>query len=110
MTTLPTLNTAARSLEVQISGDILSTNAAQIRHQVFTAISPDCDGNSQWTVLSVDLRNARMVDSVGLNLLVSLIKELTARDKKLRLLVGSKHILRSMRFTRLDTLAEVVSA
>ena len=50
-----------------------------------------------------------MVDSVGLNLLVSLIRELTARDKKLRLLVSSKHILRSMRFTRLDTLAEVVS-
>jgi anti-anti-sigma regulatory factor len=49
-----------------------------------------------------------MVDSVGLNLLVSLIKAAQQQNRKARIRTVNTHVRRALKFTRLDQLAEVV--
>lgn len=100
------LNSATRSLETIVPGDILSTNADALRKEILEAIDASGLGAS-WDTLVMDLRAARMVDSVGLNLLVAIIKTLGGRGRKLRLLVSSPHVKRALRFTRLDQIAAV---
>ena len=58
--------------------------------------------------IDLDLSRATMVDSVGLNLIVSVIKHVKGRDGSVRFLIGNNNVERTFRFTRLDSQAEVV--
>ncbi len=49
-----------------------------------------------------------MVDSVGLNLLVTVIKQTKRAGGSVTLRVGSQNVERTFRFTRLDAHATVV--
>lgn len=93
-------------IQSSIPGDLLSTNAAALRSQLdaFLAVS---QGGAGWAVLELDLRRAAMVDSVGLNFLVSLHKRLAVDGKRLRVLILSESVRRILRFTRLDQYVEV---
>lgn len=105
MSTTDTTSTTA-SPRFQIPGDLLSTNAAATRSQL-DAYLASREGNGAWTVLELDLRRAAMVDSVGLNFLVSLHKRLSGEGKRLRVLILSESVKRILRFTRLDQYVEV---
>lgn len=88
------------------SGDLTSTTAPAFRaeaEQKLASLSQEAAGS----VLEVDLRNARMVDSVGLNLLVSLIKAMKERGGSVRILIAHPNIQRILTFTRIDQHAEV---
>lgn len=93
-------------IQFPVPGDLLSTNAAATRSQL-DAFLADGGRPGVWTVLELDLRHASMVDSVGLNFLVSLHKRLAADGKRLRVLVLSESVQRILRFTRLDQYVEV---
>jgi anti-anti-sigma factor len=104
------LNRERRTLRIEFPGDILSTNAEALRAEVFGILNAPGTQTAGWDLLAADLEAARMVDSVGLNLLVSIIKAVQARGKKAQILTSSAHVRRALRFTRLDQLAEVVAA
>jgi len=97
---------AADRIQFAIPGDLLSTNAAATRGQL-DAFLGDRQRAGGWTVLELDLRHASMVDSVGLNFLVSLHKRLAADGRRLRVLIHSESVKRILRFTRLDQYVEV---
>lgn len=84
-------------------GDILSTNAESIRPELFAA----CEDLSPGSVIQLDLRAARMIDSVGLNLIVSLIRQVKGKDASIQILVSNKAVHRMMTFTRIDQHARV---
>ncbi len=100
-----TLDSAGRALVVEFPGDVLSTNIDTLRTGVLELVDRDAD---RWDVFEADLRHARMVDSMGLNMIVGLHKQLHARSKRLRIRTASAHLSRALRFTRMDQLAEVV--
>ena len=93
------------SLSISIPGNILSTNAEDLRTRIFGEVK---QANSPWQVVEIDLRRASMVDSVGLNLLVAVIKHVRARNGAIRLVIGNHNVERTFRFTRLDSQAEIV--
>lgn len=102
--TMDTSNAA--HIQFPIQGDLLSTNAAAMRSQLEAFLAASTGGPG-WGVLELDLRRAAMVDSVGLNFLVSLHKRLAADGKRMRVLIASESVRRILRFTRLDQYVEV---
>ena len=93
------------SLVITISGDILSTNADALRSDIFQQLKALETGAR---AVEIDLRPATMVDSVGLNLLVAVIKMVKRYEGTVQLTVGNNNVERTFRFTRLDAQAKVV--
>jgi anti-anti-sigma factor len=107
MTSIPTLpGTESGKHRFEVTGDILSTNAESLKTQLARELArPDI---APAALFELSLVRARMVDSVGLNLLVWLIKQLRDRQGRLRILLSDPNVQRTFEFTRLDRQAEVV--
>lgn len=91
-------------MEFRATGDILSTNVDAVRaelDQLFTK-SP------QPRSIALDLSAARLIDSVGLNLIVSVLRRVKQYGGSARIKVGHPTVRRMMAFTRIDQHAEVV--
>ena len=61
-------------------------------------------------VFRLDLSGAKMVDSVGLNLVVAMLKHLQKQGARMQVAYASKNVLRTFAFTRLDQHVELVKA
>jgi len=102
-----TLDTPTKTLKIEVPGDILSTNAETTRKEFFGILEAETVARSPWERCVIDLRNAKMIDSVGLNLLVSVIKFLKARNATIVAEITSTSVQRALLFTRLNTQMEV---
>ena len=98
----------ANTFTVSLAGNILSTNAQEVRGQLSKALNDPRSAPGSLGVFELDVTRAQMIDSVGLNLIVWLLKAVRERQARLRLLVASVHVERTLQFTRLDQQAEVV--
>ncbi len=96
------MNTAA--LSYQAGGDIVSTNANTHLEEIERLLAR----MSGSQVLELDLRASRMIDSVGLNVIVKTIRTAEGKGGRIRMLIGNESIKRICTFTRLDQKAEVV--
>lgn len=88
------------------SGDLTSTTTPAFRAEVEQRLASLAQ-HASGAVLEIDLRKARMVDSVGLNLLVSLIKTMNEKGGSVRVNIAHPNIQRILSFTRIDQHAEV---
>jgi anti-anti-sigma factor len=91
-----------KTLTVTIPGDVLSTNLEELRTRMHTLIAPPPTGSDLWTTLVLDLSATKMIDSAGLNFLVSLVRTIGARGGKVSARALQPQILRAFKFTRLD--------
>ena len=107
---MPTTNIAAlaNTVQVSIAGDLTSTTFEQSKLAIFQAMDEADARHASWSTLRIDLGSARMVDSVGLNLLVHVIKHVEQRECKLEVIIGHPSVARAIAFTRLDTKLTVV--
>jgi anti-anti-sigma factor len=105
-----TLNNSDKTLLLTIPGDILSTNADQTKKEIYTVLESGNVKAAGWTTLKLDLTAAKMIDSVGLNLIVSLYKEAKKTNAKTTAVISNPNIQRTFLFTRLDTHIQVVMA
>ncbi|MBE2213287.1 MAG: STAS domain-containing protein [Opitutaceae bacterium] len=85
-------------------GDLLSTNAAAAQAELSRLMGAD----DRWKTIVLDLRAARIVDSVGLNLIVSIIRGARPAGRSVRVVVSNQNVRRVLAFTRIDQHAEVV--
>lgn len=92
-----------RDFRYVVPGDLLSTNVDEFRSALATRIEQLANG----TELVIDFRASRLIDSVGLNQLVTAIKAAKARGATVRLLVGTQSVRRILTFTRIDSHATV---
>src|SRR5262249_14932779 len=92
-------------LRFEVAGDILSTTSESIREQLSQRLE---SSGASLGLFELDLPRTHMIDSVGLNLLVWLIKQVGARNGKLRIRLADANVMRTVRFTRLDRHAEIV--
>lgn len=104
------LDTSNKTLLLTFPGDIVSTNAGALREQIFGILESDIIQRADWTTLDLDLRSAKMVDSMGLNLLVSIIKLARNRGGKVVGRVDNPNVQRALCFTRLNTQMELIAA
>ena len=103
------LQPETQTLSLTIAGDVLSTNADVIRSEINRLLEAG-DSPTDWKKFKLDLTAAKMVDSVGLNLIVNLLKRLQARGATLQVIYSSQNLLRTFVFTRLDKCIELVKA
>lgn len=89
------------------AGDITSTTEHAFRAQLEQLFASAAPG---WRVLVIDLRATRMIDSKGLNLIVSMVKRLRAEGREVHFLAPQASVRRVLAFTRLDRHATVVEA
>jgi anti-anti-sigma factor len=95
-------------LGLTLPGDLLSTTVdtlrTEIRHQL---AEPPPPADAPHTIC-LDLRASRLIDSAGVNLLVGMIRTCQAKALKLKVLVASRTVHRTLLFTRLDRHLELV--
>ncbi len=97
------MSSAPSPISCPVAGDLTSTTAAAYR----ALIDQKLASNTSWSLVELDLRASRMVDSVGLNLLVSVIKGVKEKGGSVRILIAHPNIQRILAFTRIDKHAEV---
>ena len=97
-------------LNVGIPGDVLSSKVEELRQSVFGVLESVEVKRANWSTLRLDLTAAKMVDSAGLNLIVSIIKAVKARGGQVRATVGNPNVYRTFIFTRLDKQLELAQA
>jgi anti-anti-sigma factor len=101
---------ATGMLEISVPGDLLSTNANQFRVGAFSVMDAQADNGAEWLGVAMDLRGAQMVDSAGLNAMISVIRRLKDEGKRALIQVRNPHVHQVFLFTRLDRLAEIVKS
>ena len=104
------LNTLTKVLEIVVPGDILSTNVDALRVELFELLERPDIARADWSVLRLDLADAQMVDSMGLNLIVALVRMLQTRGVRLEVRVLNLNIQRTFMFTRLDKQLDLITA
>lgn len=100
------LEPSTKILTITVPGDILSTNAETLRDQILPLIQPG-ESEANWEVLRLDLNQAKMIDSVGLNLLVRICRVAKEKNHKVQAAISSANIYRTFIFTRLNLLLEI---
>jgi anti-anti-sigma factor len=97
-----------RTLTFRVPGDVLSTNVEILRDESAKLFDSRAAAPGAWATFVLDLTAAKMVDSSGLNLVVSWLKCVQSRGGKMQVVYASPNILRTFAFTRLDTQVELV--
>ena len=90
------------------SGDLTSTNAAGLRARLQNILEPAAGQDLGWQILRLELNSTRMVDSVGLNLVVSILRAVQKSSRKMQVTYTNPNVLRTFQFTRLDQFIELI--
>ena len=98
------------TLHLVFDGDVLSTSADALREE-FNAIF-DASGAraAACRCIELDLTKAKMMDSAGLNFVMTILKQAKSRDARVVAKIASKTVHRIFLFTRLDKHLELVMA
>lgn len=86
-------------------GDVKSSNIKDFNSEFNTLMSGF--KSAKWKDLYLDLRNARIVDSVALNWIFQMVREVQDGERKVVLQIASPAIHRVVCFSGLDRLAQV---
>lgn len=105
-----TLNDSQGVLHVSLPGDVLSTNVDSLSKSFTEMLNSSAVSGGRWTRLVLDISKAKMVDSMGLNLIVSLVRQVKTRGAKLEVRINNPNIHRTFLFTRMDQQVDLVSA
>jgi anti-anti-sigma factor len=94
-------------LSLVFEEDILSTNVDRLKDQIdkILELPPVKLGGVQKVLF--DMKLVKMVDSMGLNLLVNLVKSEKNKGHAIAALVSSLHLHRTLLFTRMDKQMEI---
>lgn len=89
-------------LLVDISEDVTSTQVSELRKGLMEIL--ESNSTTSWKALYLDIRNARMVDSMGVNWLFAESVRLKEMGKTFVIRISSPAIHRVMQFAGLDKL------
>jgi anti-anti-sigma factor len=94
---------------VQVHGDLLSTNAKEIRASVEDLLTAP-ERITGLKSLVLDLTGASMIDSVGLNLIVAILRATKQAGGAMSVRHNNPNVHRILLFTRLDQQLEIRNA
>ena len=98
------------ALEIEFSGNLLSSNADDLRKALGAAIGQLPAEAPPGAVWKLDLRRTDFIDSSGLNLLVEICRQAAARQCRLEALVAHLKIKRLFTAVRLDRKITIIDA
>ena len=108
-TVTPHYDTQACCLQLTVPGDIKSTTTAALHRDVFAILAHDVTRSLSLKVIELDISAATMVDSLGLNLVISVLKWGKQRDAQLRIRIGKRGVYSTMLAVGLDRQAELIT-
>ena len=97
-----------KSLTLRVPGDLISTNAETLRNEINGLIETPDGAPRKWDTFKLDLTAAKMIDSVGLNVVVTWLKRVQKQGAKMQIAYSSSNVLRTLIFTRLDQHIQLV--
>jgi anti-anti-sigma factor len=98
------------TLLLSVPADLTSTTVNDVRATLTHQLDQAATRPGALRSVHLDLRAATMIDSVGLNLIVALLKRVKAHGGAIIALVGHRHVERTLTFTRLHTQMQLVRA
>ena len=101
------LDPETKTLRIEIGNDLLSTTFDKIVAGIDRILGSDEVKKGAWSRLLLDLTQAKLIDSMGLNIIVSLIKKAQAHPAKIAARISSPTIHRTFLFTRLEKYMEI---
>src|SRR5262249_29552359 len=101
-------HSASKLIHFSVPGDLLSTNAAQFRASALAMVEAHTAESREWQGVEVNLSQARMIDSAGLNALIGLLRKLKSDGRRMVIRVADAHVHRVLLFTRMDKQAEII--
>ncbi|MCS6243148.1 MAG: hypothetical protein H2172_04710 [Opitutus sp.] len=108
-TVKPLYITQTSCLQLTVAGDLKSTTTAALHRDVFAILAHDYARSLSITVVELDISAATMVDSMGLNLVIAVLKWSKHREAILRILVGKRGVYSTMLAVGLDRQAELIN-
>lgn len=93
---------------VALPGDLTSTTVAEARPLLAQAVDRVEQQPAGARTLRIDMMGARMIDSVGLNTLVGVIKRVRGFGGEVTVVISHASVERILTFTRLNTLVRVL--
>jgi len=103
-------NSQDKLLVFRVAGDLVSTTAGALRGEISASLEAAGSAPTGWNLLRLDLSAAKMIDSVGLNLVVTLLKQVQEHGARMQVIYSSPNVLRTFAFTRLDKHVEIIKA
>ena len=97
-----------QTLTLHVPVDLTSTSADTLRTEVNGLLEVPDGATRKWNTLKLDLTTAKMIDSVGLNLVVTWFKRVRLHGAKMQITYSNPNVLRTFVFTRLDKHIELV--
>ena len=93
---------------VTLLGDLISTAVEGMRPEINALFADLAKPDANWNLLQLDLSTAKMVDSVGLNFIITVLKSVQKRGAKMQVKYSDQNVHRTFIFTRLDKHLELV--
>ena len=102
------INSSDKILDLKICSDITTSNVDEIRLDTLEIINSDNLTDENWNFVDIDLLDANVIDSSGLNFLVTLNRHVMKLGKKVRIYISSPHIHRTFLYVRMDKKMEII--
>jgi len=93
---------------ITLNCDLTSTTVEQLRPELHAQLGAPNTASAAWKLFRLDLAATKMVDSVGLNLIIGLLKSVQQRGAKMQILCANPNVHRTFLFTRLDQHVELI--
>jgi anti-anti-sigma factor len=102
------LHSQYKLLTIVIPGDLTSTSVREFREEIDTALMVSPGTAAPWQIVALNLAAAKMVDSMGLNLIVKIYKTVQTAGGRMQVVYTSPNVHRTLIFTRLDHHVELI--
>ncbi len=102
------LDLAQKQLRIAIPGDLISTSVRALHQEIDAALMVPAGAAAPWQTITLNLASAKMVDSMGLNLIVKILKTAQNAGARLQIIYQNPNVHRTLVFTRLDRYADLI--
>ena len=95
-------------LSIHIPADLTSTSVREFQAAILGAMLVPEGSVAPWQTVALHLTAAKMVDSMGLNLIIKILKIAQAAGGRMQVIYHDPNVHRTLLFTRLDRHVELV--
>jgi ABC-type transporter Mla MlaB component len=107
-TVKPSYTKETTCLKLVLAGDLKSTTIAEMRRDLGTIIKHEYVFLLKITLVELDISSAGIVDSLGLNLVLSVLKWAGTSNAEARIIVGTRGVYETLLAIGLDKHAQLI--
>ncbi len=107
-TVKPSYTEETTCLKLTVEGDLKSTTIAEVRRDLGAIIKHEDVFLLKITIVELDISSAGIVDSLGLNLVLSVLKWAGTSNAEGRIIVGSRGVYETLMAIGLDKHAQLI--